>query len=340
MHDDELNHDNMDDDALEAMRQALSDVPAPGAPPLEAIAAKAQAVRRRRRSSLAAAGSAATAVAITVALLVAPGHPAPTHLGAGPVHVNLAGFSVDSNADGTVRLELSAKQALDAPQLTGVLARAGVPAVVRVGAFCGATISPAGLHQAIVNVVARNPSSPSSQATRRQGGRFLIRPSAIPKNAELSIGYSADQVTVGLVPSNRPLTCVVNRAVRCAVGVAVGPAASALPASTGTLPPAASTLPGAAASTLPAPATTLTPAATAPAATAPAATGPAATGPAATAPAATGPGGTNFVTVGSPPPGLITPNGHKVLTWWCEAQVLQPAATTTSTTPVATTTAT
>ena len=134
---DEVNHDDMDDDALDAMRRALSDLHAPGPPPLEAIAAKAQALRRRRRSGLAAAGSAAVAVAITAALLAATGHPATTHLGTGPVHVNLADFSVDSNSNGTVRLDLRAKQALDAPRLASVLAQAGVPAVVRVGAFCG-----------------------------------------------------------------------------------------------------------------------------------------------------------------------------------------------------------
>ena len=74
---------------------------------------------------------------------------------------------------GRWRLELSAKQALDAPQLARVLAQAGVPAVVRVGAFCGDTIPPSGLHLAIVNVVASGSSSDSSQVTpRRRAAAF------------------------------------------------------------------------------------------------------------------------------------------------------------------------
>ena len=232
MHDgDELNHDDMDEAALEALRRALSDLRAPGPPPLEAIAAKARAHRRRRRSGLVAAGAGAAAVVITAALLATSGSPATSHLGSGPVHVNLADFSVDSSADGTVRVDLRAKQAPDARQLASVLAQAGVRAVVRVGAFCGATISPSGLHQAIVNVVASGSSSASSQVTpKREGGAFWIRPSAIPKNAEVSIGYSPGQVTVGLVAANRPLTCVVNTAVKCAVGPAAGAAATTLPA--------------------------------------------------------------------------------------------------------------
>jgi hypothetical protein len=319
MHDgDALNHDSMDDDALDAMRRVLSDGQAPGPPPLEAIAAKAQALRRRRRSGLAAAGSAAAGVAITAALLAAPGHPATTHLGSGPVHVNLADFSVDSNADGTVRLDLSAKRALDAPQLAGVLAQAGVPAVVRVGAFCGVTISPSGLHQAIVNIVAVGSGSASSRVTpQRKAGGFLIRPSAIPKNAEVSIDYSADRVTVGLVAANRPLTCVVSRAVKCAEFPAGAAAATTLPEAATTLPEAAATtLPEAAATTLaeaattlPAPATTL-------------------------APATTMPATTGAAPIGGPPPGATTAVGPGALTWTCEAQVLQPAAyaaTTTST---------
>jgi hypothetical protein len=337
MHDgDELNHDDLDDDALDAVRRAFSDLHAPGPPPLEAIAAKAQALRRRRRrrrSGLAAAVSAAAAVAITAAVLAAPGHPATTHLGSGPVHVNLADFSVDSNADGTVRLDLRAKQAPDAPQLASVLAQAGVPAVVRVGAFCGATISPSGLHQAIINVVAINHVADSSSSAGLQvpakggGGGFLIRPSAIPKNAELSIGYSSGQVTLGLVAANRPLTCVVDRAVKCAELPAAGAAGTTLPARTGTIPPAASTLPVAAATTLPAAATTLPVAAgtVAPAATT------------TTSP----PAATTLVPVGSPAH-RPTPAAGRGGVFWCEVQVLAPpayAATTTST-PVAATTTT
>ncbi len=351
MHDgDELNHDNMDDGALDALRRALSDVHTPGPPPLEAIAAKARAVRRRRRSGVAAVGSAAAVVAITAAVLAAPGHSATTHLGSGPVHVNLADFSVDSNADGTVRLDLSARQALDAPQLAGVLAQAGVPAVVRVGAFCGAAISPSGLRQAVVNVVARNSSAAGAQvAPQREGGRFLIRPSAIPKNAEISIGYSPDQVTVGLVAANRPLTCVVDRAVKCAELPTAGAGATTLPAPADTAPadtaPAgtapAGTAPAGTAPAGTAPAGTA-PAGTAPAGTAPAGTAPAGTAPAGTAPAGTAPAGTASAPPGNPSPGATKAVGAGGLTWSCVAQVLQPSAyaATTTTGPAPTTTTT
>ena len=325
MHDgDEMNHDDMDEAALEALRRALSDLRAPGPPPLEAIAAKARAHRRRRRSGLVAAGSGAAAVVITAAVLAASGGPSSNHLGSGPVHVNLADFSVESGADGTVRVDLRAKQAPDAPQLASVLAEAGVRAVVRVGAFCGATISPAELHQAIVNVVANGRSSVSPQVTStRDGGAFWIRPSAIPKDAEVSIGYSPSQVTVGLVAVDRPLTCVVNTAVKCA-------AATTLPAAAATTLPAAAatTLPAAAATTLPAAAATTLPAAAATTLPAAAAT---------TLPAAAA---TTLPPTGGASSRSITAAGPGVVATWCEVQALAPAAraATTTSTPAATTT--
>ncbi len=353
MHDDdEMNQDETGEGALEALRRVLSDLRQPGPPPLEAIAARARALRRRRRSRWAAAGSAAAAVAITAAVLAAPAHPATTHLGSGPVHVNLADFSVDSTADGRVELELTAKHAPDAPQLARVLAQAGVRAVVRVGAFCGDTIPPSGLHLAIVNVVASGSSSDSSQVTpQRAGGGFWIRPSAIPKNAEVSIGYSPGQVTVGLVAANRPLTCVVSTAVKCAVGSAAGAAATTLPAAATTLPAAATTLPAAAA-TLPAAATTLPAAATtlpAAAATLPAAAttlpAAAATLPAAaaatTTPATTTPdAATTVAPIGGNSSRSITAVSPGDVATWCEVQALAPSAYSATTTSTHTTTTT
>lgn len=310
---DELNHDGMDDDVLDALRRELSSARSAGPPPLDAIAAKARGHRRRRRSGLAGAGTAATAVAVAVALLATPGHPGTTNGGPGPVHVNLANFSVDGNADGTVRLSLSAKHAPDAPELASVLAQAGVPAVVRVGAFCGVTILPSGLDKAVTDVQGRSGSGVSQVAAKPGGGAFLISPSAIPKNAELSIGYSAGKVTVGLVAVDRPMTCVVSTAVKCAEIPSGGAAATTLPASTGTLPSAATTLPPAATTTLPSAAATTvsTPAAST----------------------------TTLVPVGSSVPTVaVAPQGR---TSWCEVEVLPLsayAATTTSPPAAATTT--
>ena len=168
------------DDALRAMRQALSDVPAPGASPLEVIAAKAQAVRRRRRSSLAAAGSAATAVAITVPRCWwRRGTRHPRAWATGRCMSTWPAFPSTATPTGRWRLEPKRQTGFGRPSADRCPGPGGLPAVVRVGAFCGrpsrrpACIRPSSMSSPATQVASHRLASARAAAS--------IRPSAMPR---------------------------------------------------------------------------------------------------------------------------------------------------------------
>jgi hypothetical protein len=377
MYDDEIN----DDEELGALRDELSRTPAGEAPPLEAIVAKGRAKRRRRRSGLAGTGVAAAAV--LAILFASVGGPAKMPSGH-KVHVNLAAYSVDSNANGTVTVSMAAKQTFDPKALREALAAAGVLAVVRVGKFCRTSdqppgfsqvvaptalsaqpaegtqatqgaqgsenpaqvnpsqVHPAQVHPAQVNPAHANPVqvNPSSRSERTA---VVISPSAMPRRAELSIGYFPDHVAMTLVATNTQMTCQIVDPANCQLP---GPAAvraiqSTGPAATTTLPGSASTTltgtaytgPASAPITLPAPATgTLPTSATTTAPPSPATSLPP---PAATTVTSSGPAGAATTL----PPGQIpTVAGPPEKGRWCQvmasaggqpAPVGTPGATTT-----------
>ena len=142
MHDDDLNENHV----FDVIRDRLSKLTVAKPPPVEAIVARGRA--RRRRSGLAGMGLAAVGLAIALPVIITSINPAApavaTHprLGGGPVHVNLAAYSVDSNANGTVTVALAAKQSFNPSELRQVLAQAGIAAVVNVGAFAKRRTSP------------------------------------------------------------------------------------------------------------------------------------------------------------------------------------------------------
>ena len=367
MYDDEID----DDEELGAFRDELSRTPAGEAPPLEAIVAKGRAKRRRRRSGLAGTGVAAAAV--LAILFASVGGPAKMPSGH-KVHVNLAAYSVDSNANGTVTVSMAAKQTFDPKALREALAAAGVLAVVRVGKFCRTSDQPPGFSQVVaptalsaqpaegtqatqgaqgsenpaqvnpaqVNPAQVNPAqvNPSSRSERTA---VVISPSAMPRRAELSIGYFPDHVAMTLVATNTQMTCQIVDPANCQLP---GPAAvraiqSTGPAATTTLPGSASTTltgtaytgPASAPITLPAPATgTLPPSATTTAPPSPATSLPP---PAATTVTSSGPAGAATTL----PPGQIpTVAGPPEKGRWCQvmasaggqpAPVGTPGATTT-----------
>ena len=207
-HDDVNNNDVNDNDVFGALRDGLSRLRVPQPPPLEAIVARGRA--RRRRSGLAGMGLAAVGLAIALPVIAAsvstPASPVATHLrlGTRPVHVNLAAYSVDSNANGTVTVALATKQTFDPGRLRQILAQAGVAAVVNVGAFCQTPVQPPGFTQVVSS---SGPGWTSRSAANASGGpgaqarvtAMVIKPSAMPKRAELSIGYFPDHVAVTLV---------------------------------------------------------------------------------------------------------------------------------------------
>jgi hypothetical protein len=259
MHDDDLNENHV----FDVIRDRLSKLTVAKPPPVEAIVARGRA--RRRRSGLAGMGLAAVGLAIALPVIftsINPSAPAvATHLrlGGGPVHVNLAAYSVDSNANGTVTVALAAKQSFNPRELRQALAQAGIAAVVNVGAFCQTADQPAGF-QAVVSSSGRNWAAKSAQAlaghqtAQAKLTAMVIKPSAMPKRAELSIGYFPDHVAMTLVKvggrmscfSSDPPTCDVPLAAR-GQSVSSGSASNTttLPSATTTLPSATSTLPSA-----------------------------------------------------------------------------------------------
>jgi hypothetical protein len=276
MHDDDLNENHV----FDVIRDRLSKLTVAKPPPVEAIVARGRA--RRRRSGLAGMGLAAVGLAIALPVIITSVNPAApavaTHLrlGGGPVHVNLAAYSVDSNANGTVTVALAAKQSFNPSELRQVLAQAGIAAVVNVDAFCQTADQPAGF-QAVVSSSGRNWAAKSAQSLAgRQTAEakltaMVIKPSAMPKRAELSIGYFPDHVAMTLVKvggrmscfSSDPPTCNVPLGARGqSVSSSYGSDVTTLPSATATLPSATTTTLPSATTTLPSATTTLPSAAT------------------------------------------------------------------------------
>jgi hypothetical protein len=277
MHDDDMN----DDDLFGALRDGLSKLQVPDAPPLENIVARGRT--RRRRSGLAGVGLAAVGLAIALPVIVTSvnrgGVPVATHprLGSGPVHVNLAAYSVDSNPNGTVTVALATKRNFDPAGLRQALAQAGVAAVVNFGVFCQTAVQPTGFTQVVYRSASAGAahSHASSAGNQTEMTAMVIKPSAMPRRAELSIGYFPNHVAMTLVKVGGPLSCFSMDPPGCDIPVA-GQARVAPPISAG----ATTTLPSASATTTSPPVTTTSPPATA--------TSPPATATGATATGATG----------------------------------------------------
>ncbi len=225
MHDDDLNENHV----FDVIRDRLSKLTVAKPPPVETIVARGRA--RRRRSGLAGMGLAAVGLAIALPVIFTSINPAApavaTHLrlGGGPVHVNLAAYSVDSNANGTVTVALAAKQSFNPSELRQALAQAGIAAVVNVGAFCQTADQPAGF-QAVVSSSGRNWAAKSAQSlaghqtAQAKLTAMVIKPSAMPKRAELSIGYFPDHVAMTLVKVGGRMSCFSSDPPTCNVPLA------------------------------------------------------------------------------------------------------------------------
>jgi len=106
---------------------------------------------------------------------------APGRVDAGPVHVPLADFSVDTNPGGTVTVTLSQAQMLDPDGLRQALAQAGVPAKITPDSFC-------------YNPVPRPGRALEAFALSRPGpgeaSHLVITLSKLPAGSTLAIGYA------------------------------------------------------------------------------------------------------------------------------------------------------
>lgn len=186
-----------DVDILDKVKKTLPEVHM--ATPLEAIVEQGRA--RRRRSRLARGGLvAAVVLAISLGAFEAtgatqsPGRTGVSKLGHTPVHIQLAGYSINSNSEGTVTIRFTDEQSMNPTYMQRVLARAGVPALIRIGSFCHTPTQPSGF-----------------EVTDRQGPQgnvMVITPSAMPTGAELSLGYFPGQVAWTMIAIGQPLNCV------------------------------------------------------------------------------------------------------------------------------------
>ncbi len=159
--------------------------------PVDAIVARGHVRRRRRVSGTAAVGVVAAA-GLALGLVTAGGGQHPASNGG----VELASFTLVSNADGTATLTLVKGVPLDADGLRQKLADAGIPAIVNVGRTCDSHPQPTGLDQVV------------SPQRRADGSVILtITPSAMPAGAELSIGVFPTVRTWSLATIGAPLTC-------------------------------------------------------------------------------------------------------------------------------------
>ena len=197
--------------------RALPETPTFGADMEHFLVSAARSERRRSRPARRAfmgmaAGGAAMAAAIG-AVIAANGirGGAPRRAEAGPVHVHLADFSVDTNPGGTVTVILSQAQILDPNALRQALAHAGVPAQITPDSVCH---NPDPDRSALSQAVTLNPPGPG------EASDVVITPSKLPAGSTLAIGYarSPSEAARGgfakpffsLLTAGAPVTCSTN----------------------------------------------------------------------------------------------------------------------------------
>ncbi|GAA0395451.1 hypothetical protein Acor_72460 [Acrocarpospora corrugata] len=191
----------MNDDVLNVVRDSMSGVRM-GTPARDVISAGR--ARRRRRLAATAGGVLAAAVAWTLTVYGQQVNGPPT------VHVQMAAFSVDSNADGTVTVRLTKQESLDPATMENALAQAGIPAQVTVNKWCDT--AEGSDEEGFQRVVGTETSDGLK--------RMVITPSAMPEGTKLLIGirtpdYQPDNpnplgATMGLVQDDAPQTCTTD----------------------------------------------------------------------------------------------------------------------------------
>lgn len=189
-----------DNEILTAVRDSFAGVHSDTS--VDTVLAAGRARTRARRRALA--GTAAAAVIAVAGLALAlpatshPSAPSSTRTTAGPaaVHVHLAAFSLDSNADHTVTLVLSWKVSSDPIALEQALTKAGIPSKVTVGSLC---LGPSLPDFAKVVALQQQPA----------GVLLTITPAAMPKGSLLSFMFRQGDATEGirLVSASAPMTC-------------------------------------------------------------------------------------------------------------------------------------
>jgi hypothetical protein len=171
------------------------------------------------RAGALAAGVAVAAACVTFGGLSIGRTAAPPPTGGGGVHIRTAAFTVDTSADGTVRVTWDKGKYIqntqDMASLQRALRRAGFPVLIRQGVFCqgphdSGQLGEGGTGPGVGKVMTGHDAA---------GGKviFTFTPSAMPAGEELFIGYlSPAQIAIThgrpgsierLVPEGVPLTC-------------------------------------------------------------------------------------------------------------------------------------
>lgn len=186
MNDTDQRHDTA---LLRELRDCLSGITAPEAPPLESIAARGRAHQRHRLSGIAglsvaaAAAGAALVLALTGVLGSAPS--------GGTGTIRTAAFVLVRNANGTATLTIDPNVLFEPATLQNDLAQYGIPAKVTSGSFCSSDPAPADVSEVMLpGLRGDGGSPPGPDAT------VTIDPAAMPSGAELSFGTF--QVSTGL----------------------------------------------------------------------------------------------------------------------------------------------
>ncbi|MEU7739018.1 hypothetical protein [Nonomuraea sp. NPDC049158] len=195
-----------DQDVLDALKDSM-----PGVrmnTPVGDIVAAGRSRRRLKVTGLATGTALVSALALTLAT-GGPSVNAPPVVG-GSVHVRLAAFSVDSNADGTVTVSMTKRQTQDPEVLERTLAEAGVPALIKINEFCDSPVDVPGFD----DVWKEGPRRPDGEPT------FIITPSAMPAGTKVLISlrtpdYKPESGSklggmFGLVRTDAPLRCTTD----------------------------------------------------------------------------------------------------------------------------------
>jgi hypothetical protein len=181
------------------LRDSLSELAVPGRPPLAAIISRGRRHQRRRRARFAGLGvtGAAAAIVLALGLTGIPGTAPARSTGT----IQTEGFSLTSYANGIVALNL--RQLFDPAALQRALARDGIRALVRAGAFCSSSPAvPSPATAAVLSVPA--PTEPKRLAAAGHGSPGLIESALLPvKPSDLAPGV-ADVLTAVINPAAMP----------------------------------------------------------------------------------------------------------------------------------------
>jgi hypothetical protein len=196
---------------LSAVRDSVSGVPMGAAPHLDTITARARARRRRHVAGLSIAGGGAAAAA-ALGLALGSGAPVPAQQHPAPA-AKLAAFTVVTDRSGATTLTLSQAQVIDPNAVRQALAAHGIPALVTAGRFCHTAIlvPGAGVSKVVVLNAPRLRTVTPSTKSHPPRTSIVIHGTAMPRGAELSIGYRQDaqsrEISFTLIKTGAPLTC-------------------------------------------------------------------------------------------------------------------------------------